>query len=278
MNKNYFTLNEDFEGIIESSLKNKDILNINFISTGWTNIVYEVETNDGNYFFRFPRDDFWTRTIEKDCEFSEFINGKTYFNTVNLKLNRNENRPFSIHKKIKGTVLADKMNDMTDEEIEAVSKEISEFMYELHTTEFDRDEIFNTDRIGLNLVDFLDELINMHLSEESKKFWKYKEFKQKDNTCLVHGDLNSSNILLDDNNHIAGIIDFGFAGFGNKYFDIARIIGRCPAKFKNAIIKSYEEISKEKLDYDVLDEEIKIWSDIDNGYINYMRKIGIYEA
>lgn len=275
--KNYFSLDENFDKIIKETLEGKEIKEIKPISTGWTNIVFEAKTNDGDYFFRFPRDDFWIRTIEKDCEFAKFIDGKTNFKTVQLNLGRNEKRPFSVHKKIEGTVLADKMNDMTPEEIKAVSKEIAEFMYELHSTKYEKNKIFKIDNIGLNLVDYLDELINMHLSDDNKKFWKYKEFSQKENDCLVHGDLNSSNILLDENNHIAGVIDFGFAGFGNKYFDIARIIGRCPASFKDEIIKSYEEVSNTKLDYKKLDEEINIWSDIDNGYINYMRGIGIYE-
>ena len=197
---------------------------------------------------------------------------------MKLDLKTDNRRPFSIHKKIEGKTLADKMDNLSAEEIKNVSKEISEFMYQLHTTKFDKNEIFKTDKIGLNLVDFLDELINMHISEDNKKFWKYKEFSKKDNTCLVHGDLNSSNILLDENNHVSGIIDFGFAGFGNKYFDIARILSRkYPEGFKEGIIKAYEDISCEKLDLNILDTEIKLWNDIDNGYINYMRGIGIYE-
>lgn len=278
MEKNYFSLDENFDNIIKDSLENKSIDKIIPVSTGWTNIVFEAKANDGDYFFRFPRDDFWTRTIEKDYEFSNFINGKTYFNTVKLDLKRDKQRPFSIHKKIQGETLADKMDSLSESEVKSVAKEISEFMYQLHTTKFDKNEIFKTDKIGLNLVDFLDELINMHISEENKKFWKYKEFIQKDNTCLVHGDLNSSNILLDEENHVSGVIDFGFAGFGNKYFDIARILSRSyPNGFKEEIIKSYENASGENLDLDVLETEIKLWNDIDSGYINYMRKIGIYE-
>ena len=41
----FFTLDEDFNGIIKNALNGKEIKNINFISTGWTNIVYEVETD-----------------------------------------------------------------------------------------------------------------------------------------------------------------------------------------------------------------------------------------
>ena len=90
--------------------------------------------------------------------------------------------------------------------------------------------------------------------------------------CLVHGDFNSSNVLVDDDNNFKAVIDFGFGGYGNKYNDISRIIGRCPSNFKDCIVKNYELISGEDLDIDVLDENIDIWSKIDQGYINYMKK------
>ena len=66
----------------------------------------------GNYFFRFPRDNFWIRTIVKDYEFAKFISGKTDFNTVKLELLYDNGRPYSMHKKIEGTPLAEKMNEL----------------------------------------------------------------------------------------------------------------------------------------------------------------------
>ena len=278
MTKKYFVPNEDFNKMIQNSLPNKEIRKLNLISTGWTNIVYEAEINDNeSYFFRFPRDNFWIRTIVKDYEFAKYIKDKTDYTTSDLKLQNNNSRFFSMHKKINGVALTEKMNKLKQCEIDKISYEISKFMYQLHSLSFDRDNIFSCDNIGLNLVDFLNELIEIHLDDESKKFWKYKEFAKKDNNCLVHGDFNPWNIIIDENNNICAIIDFGFGGFGNKYFDISRIIGRLPKAYKEPIIKSYESISGEKLDYSILDNEIEIWSNIDNGYINYMRKIGIYK-
>ena len=277
MNKNFFELNEDYEKIIKNALNGKKINTLNQISTGWTNIVYEVSTDDGDFFLRFPRDDFWARTIVKDCALAEYIYGKTEFNTVKPELYFDNNRPFSIHSKIEGTVLADKMNDLSQEEIDTISDEIARFMYQLHQVDLTSNKISEQKQSHLKLTDFLDELLVLHTSKEDRTFWKIDDFSKKEHNCLVHGDLNSSNVLLDENNHVTAFIDFGFAGYGNKYFDIARIIGRCPEQFKNSIARSYEKYSNEKLDDNILKDEILIWSNIDNAYINYMRKIGIYE-
>ena len=82
---------------------------------------------NGNYFFRFPRDNFWIKTIVKDYEFSKFIDGKTDFKTVQLNLMYDNGRPYSIHKKIEGTVLAEKMNDLSQDEVKIVSEEIAKY-------------------------------------------------------------------------------------------------------------------------------------------------------
>ncbi len=280
--QDFFKLNEDFDTIIRNVLSEKNITkidNIQMITTGWTNIVFKAYSEEGNYYFRFPRDDFWERTIVKDYEFCKYINGKTSFETCKLELHYDKERPFSVHKEIPGTPIAHVMNKLSQKEVEKVSAQIAQFMYELHNLKYDKSEIFDiTANIGLDLNDFIEELLRVHVSEEDYEFWKKDDLIDKscDDECLVHGDLNSSNIILDEDNNVKAIIDFGFGGFGNKYNDMARIIGRCPEGFKDAIRKSYELLENKEVNREELDREIMVWNKIDSGYINYMRKIGIY--
>lgn len=276
MSTQFFLIDEDFESIIKNVLQNQQIEEIKPITTGWTNIVYRVKTSEDNYYFRFPRDEFWERTIVKDHEFAQFILGKTSFNTVDLKLFYDKERPFSVHREIPGIPLAEKMNTMLEKDVNKVSKQIAKFMYELHNVK-EEDKIFSIDNIGLDLNDFIDELLKKHVSKNDMKFWKNNNFKIFDRDlktkCLVHGDLNSSNILLDDDNNVTAVIDFGFAGYGNKYFDIARIIGRCPKKFEKSIVNEYELLENKKINEEELNKNIDIWNNIDQGYINYMKSI-----
>ena len=276
MKDRYFRLSDNFREIISKVIADKKIDTMTLIPTGWTNIVYEVKTDDGSYFFRFPRDEFWSRTIVKDYEFTQYIYGKTNFNTIKLELFYDNERPFSMHKKIEGTPLAEKMNELNEEQLTCISNEIAQFMNEIHNLDYSKSKIFKTNNIGLKLKDFLDELLSFHITEENRQFWKMVPNVKEETNCLVHGDLNSSNILLDENNHIAAIIDFGFAGYGNKYDYIARIIGRCPDTFRDKIVNSYEECSNINLSEQILNQNIETWNNIDNAYIDYMKTIGIY--
>ncbi len=282
MVNNFFVIDENFENIIDKSLK--DVMGVSLISsikpiyTGWTNIVYRVTADNGNYYLRFPRDEFWIRTIVKDYQFASFINGKTSFQTVDLKLAYDNGRPFSIHKEFEGASLAERLEKMNNEEISRISKELAKFMFEIHNVKFDKSEIFSIDNIGLELNDFITELLDKHVSNEDKEFWMSNNFEFSGNRCLVHGDLNLSNVILDNNNHIAAVIDFGFSGFGNKYFDLARVLSRnYPPIFRDYIINSYEELEGASLDIAELDKNVDTWKKIDSGYMNYMIKIGIYE-
>lgn len=277
-----FRLDDDFNKIISDTLKDEGIDKVDkieTISTGWTNMVFEAYTDKGNYFFRFPRDKFWARTIVKDYEFAKYIHGKTKYETSNLNLGFDNRRPFTYHKKIKGVPLADRIDKLSPEKIKNVTNQIAEFMFELHNIEFKPNEVFSVINIGTNLNDFINELLDLHVKPEDKVFWKSENFNMKENDyCLVHGDLNTSNILLDENDNVSAIIDFGFGGFGNKYFDISRVLSRSyPESFKEELISSYSEFEKNDLSIPDVNKNITIWNNIDQAYINYMRTIGIYE-
>ena len=53
--KNYFSLDENFDDIIKNNLKTiygvNKVYSINLNTTGWTNIVFKVKADNGNYYF-----------------------------------------------------------------------------------------------------------------------------------------------------------------------------------------------------------------------------------
>ena len=58
MKDRYFRLSDNFREIISKVVEDKKIDTMTLIPTGWTNIVYEVKTDDGSYFLGFQEMNF----------------------------------------------------------------------------------------------------------------------------------------------------------------------------------------------------------------------------
>ena len=82
----FFTTKDPLDQIIADTLPEHQIINTKHIITGWTNIVIEVTTDKGAFFFRFPRNPFWSKMIVKDAAVCNFVDGKTSYYTPKMKL------------------------------------------------------------------------------------------------------------------------------------------------------------------------------------------------
>ena len=262
-----FTEKEDLNKLIKTELQHETILNINKISTGWTNIVFDVETTGGNYIFRFPRNIFFSEQIEKDVIANNFLKQELNLKTVSMKLCSDKGRYFSMHKKIEGIPLTDKINKLTQQEIDDITKEIAEFYYKLHNINI------NTipEKCKIKLSDFL-----MELAKVDDNYYDYSDLLelQKDeenNLVFVHGDLNIGNIILNNNNKICAFIDFAFTGLSDIYCDLSRISCRVDDDFLNSILKQYEYLANIKLDKTKIENRNRMWKYIEEQYIIYMK-------
>ncbi len=257
---NFFTTKDPLDKIIAETMPEKKILETEHVLTGWTNIVIEVKTNKGSYFFRFPRNPFWSRMIEKDAAVCNFVDGKTSFYTPQMRLcYDSEKRPFSVHKKIEGYTLGDRIYHLSHTALTGAAYDVAKFIKELSGIDLRG----APKKVKYPLSDFLHELDYEHYEkhiDDDHKFIKETEMDR-----LVHGDLNLGNILLDDNDKVIGVIDFCFAGTGNPNMDVARIVSRpAPKEFEEVFLSQFdnkEEISRMK----------KAWQDIDNGYAEHIR-------
>lgn len=256
----FFTTKDPLDKIITETMPEKKILETKHILTGWTNIVIEVTTDSGSYFFRFPRNPFWSKMIVKDAAVCNFVDGKTSFYTPQMKLHYDsKGRPFSVHEKIEGYTLGDRIYHLSHTALTSAAYDTAKFIKELSGIDLRG----APEKVKYPLSDFLHELDYEHYDkhiDEDHKFIKDTELGN-----LVHGDLNLGNILLDENDKVIGVIDFCFAGTGNPNMDVARIVSRpAPKEFEEAFLSQFsdtEEISRMK----------KAWQHIDNGYAEHIR-------
>lgn len=256
----FFTPSDPLDQIIAQTLSDHQIHQTKHILTGWTNIVIEVTTDRGAYFFRFPRNPFWSKMIVKDAAVCNFVDGKTSFYTPQMKLcYDSKRRPFSVHEKIEGYTLGDRIYHLSHTALIGTAYDVAKFIKELSSINLKNAPA----KVKYPLSDFLKELDYEHYESHIDQDHNY--IKATETSNLVHGDLNLGNILLDENDKMIGVIDFCFAGTGNPNMDVARMISRpAPTEFIKTLLSQFDnptEISRMK----------KAWQNIDNGYAEHIR-------
>ena len=260
----FFTPSDPLDQIIKATMPEKKVLNTEHILTGWTNIVIEVTTDQGSYFFRFPRNPFWSKMIVKDATVCNFVEGKTSYYTPQMKLCYDDKgRPFSVHQKIEGYTLGDRIYHLSHTALTGAAYDIAKFIKELSSIDLKN----APSEVKYPLSDFLHELDYEHYDHHIDKDHAYIKSTEKKN--LVHGDLNLGNILLDDHDKVIGVIDFCFAGTGNPNMDAARILSRpAPAEFEDAFLAQFSDNSENTKE---ITRMKTAWQHIDRGYADHIK-------
>lgn len=256
----FFTTKDPLNQIITDTLPDHQIIKTKHILTGWTNIVIEVTTDQGAFFFRFPRNPFWSKMIVKDATVCNFVDGKTSFYTPQMKLcYDSKKRPFSVHQKIEGYTLGDRIYHLSHTALTGAAYDVAKFIKELSNINLKSAPT----KVKYPLSDFLKELDYQHYDkhiDQDHAFIKQTELKN-----LVHGDLNLGNILLDQNDKVIGVIDFCFAGTGNPNMDVARMVSRpTPPEFESVFLSQFSDTSE-------ISRMKKAWQNIDAGYAHHIR-------
>ncbi len=265
---NYFTTNDNFDTIISNVLKSNNF-SYTIIPTGWTNIVLDIKIGKNEYIAKLPRNDFWSKQIIKDCNISNFVKNTLHINTPEMIIYYDKNRPFSIHKKIQGTPLTNKIKTLNTKDKQKIARQLAKYISNLH--------IFNTqllpDYCKQYFTDFLSEMTTLSNNYEMKYFEQlFEDRNDKQNLVFSHNDLNIGNILLNDDNDITAIIDWSFAGICDIYTDLSVISCRSDNFFYQQFIKEYENIRNIKLDINKLQNRIDLREHIEKVYIQYMKE------
>ena len=261
----YFTTSDNFKSIIESEVGKVESLNQ--ISTGWTNFVYEVISESGEYIFRFPRNDFFSGVLEKEVAFSQFLKGKIKTPTSNIRLCYHNGRPFTCHSKISGKSLTSAYNSLNDSDKKRIADQVSEFIYELQQ--------IPVEEVPLELETTSEFLANLsHVDDVYYDFSKHDNLVRLENDKMVlnHADLNPGNILVDENNNVCAIIDFAFVSKSSDINDVSRLIGRLPADFHEIMLDSYNKRFDSNITMDEVLSIVSVWNYVEEHYINYMRE------
>ena len=126
--------------------------------------------------------------IVKDATVCNFVDGKTSFYTPQMELHYDEDkRPFSVHKKIEGYTLGDRIYHLSHTALTGAAYDVAKFIKELSNVDLRG----APEKVKYPLSDFLHELDYEHYAKHIDADHQY--IKETELKNLVHGDLNLGN-------------------------------------------------------------------------------------
>ena len=173
------------------------------------------------------------------------------------------------YKEIKGKFLSpETYKNMSEIEKINLKKDIAQFLKKLHELNYDDIKEYKIDNKEnvINEYELLKSTIYNSLTQDEQKYIENFMTKLKNTNvfngkkCLCHNDFSCNHLLLDANNKLTGVIDFGDSGIIDEYCDFIYLledseeeIGR---NFGEEIIDIYGDIDKNKaIEYQDIVEE-----------------------
>lgn len=197
-------------------------------------------------------------------EYSEQLLGK--INCIDFPHNMiliepNNEYPFGclIYKMVKGKPL--NPDTLTIQQQEKLAKKIVDFNAEMHNLEihWDRDWAINHE---LEKIDKNIQLLNKYLTEkEMTKLNAYKQvfsnyLNSKKQFCITHGDLWADNLIVNENNELTGIIDFGNMSYYLPEVDYASMWDMLDGFIDKLLKNTKEDVTKESIFLFVMHREL----------------------
>jgi len=231
---------------------------IRLLGAGWDNTAFVI---DEELIFRFPRREIALPLLEAEwCALPKLaprlpvpipIPQWKGSPTANFPW------PFIGYRMIPGFTAC--YANLPEEERAALAQPIARFLAVLHATP--KSEISqchipgdNRSRIDGTLLTAkikknFEELSLLRLLEDKKHLESIVEnlqhFRAPISTFVVHGDFYVRHLLVDEQHHLAGVIDWGDIHLGDPAIDLAVAHSFLPAQAHSSFIKAYGEISED---------------------------------
>ena len=255
--------------LLEHTFKELRVESIKVLGSGYDSVAYLV---NGEYVFKIKFSENKKKGYEKEKAIYDFLNNQL---VTNIKIPNIEysyiSDEISIlgYKEIKGKFLSPELySNLSEEERQLLKQDIAEFlrtMHDLDTTEISSYIIDNKQNV-LEEYQILKNTIYDSLTETEKAY--IERFMQRllstdifdGKKCLCHNDFSCNHLLLDDNNRLCGIIDFGDTGIIDEYCDFIYLLEDSEEEigheFGEDILRLYGDIniSKAKEYQDIVED------------------------
>lgn len=245
----------DIKNLLEEKF-NISIDSIKQIGEGYDSKAYLV---NGKYIFKIKFSANKKKGYEKEKAIYDFLNSRlnTYIKIPNIEYSYISDEISILgYKEIKGKFLSPKLYlTLSQEEKSQLKIDISNFLRLMHDLDYSDISSYTIDNKQNVLEEYqlLRDTIYDSLSDIEKQY--IESFMQRLNTidifdgkkCLCHNDFSCNHLLLDDNNRLYGIIDFGDSGIIDEYCDFIYLL----------------EDSEEELGHEFGEDVLRLYGNID---------------
>lgn len=250
---------ETVQQLLSAQFADLVVQSVQPLGEGWDNIVYEVNEE---YIFRFPR-----RVVAIECLQTENLVLPQIAHRLPLPIpvptyigqpSKHYPRPFAGYRKLSGRPPHVRTVSESERGVSAAS--FGEFLRTLHAISGaeGRNMGISGDAIGRMYIPkrisqfyrYLSEAKKLGLIENTEQMKQiiadirpaHKQFME--DICLVHGDLNFRNFLVDDVGKLSGVIDWGDVHIGHPACDLSIVHSYLPAWAHEKFLQAYGKIDE----------------------------------
>ena len=196
--------------------------------SGWDNAAYLV---DERVVFRFPQRSIAAPLIEREIEFMPTIAERLSLPVPNPKFHGTpgEGYPwrFAGYDVLAGVTSCSRT--LTLEERRKLAEDLAQFLRTLHAIDVEQlEKELPADQIG--------RLDPLRL--------KVEEEPLTGPHCVVHGDLYARHLLLDEENRLCGVIDWGDLHFGHPAVDLSVVHMMVPPRDHGVFLDAYGNVDE----------------------------------
>ena len=221
----------------------------NIIKSLGSGAVSDAYLIDGSRVLLVGKSDRSYMQYKQLCRMLKIFKGKTFSVKIscNLKLVKKcKQYPYGalVQDCLPGESLQQKLPTLSEIQKQELGSDLAVFAQEVHNTKC---KFSKTKLIKINLHKYTKSLVLLKTYLPQNIYEKlclikleYKNFLQASSCCLTHGDLNPGNILLDNNNKLCAILDFGNMEYYVKEVDFAAAYSFDKYVF-SAMLQAYSE-------------------------------------
>lgn len=222
----------DIKNVIEKYF-DIEVADFILIGEGYDSKAYLI---NNEYIFKIKFSANKKKGYEKEKAIYDFLNKNLKTNIRIPKIDYSyisEELEILGYKQINGKLLSPKLySNMTEEQRNILKKDIAKFLRQMHDLDYTDIHMYTIDNKQNVLEEYqlLRETIYDKLNDIEKQYIESFMKRLKTTTvftgkkCLCHNDFSCNHLLLDDENRLTGIIDFGDSGIIDEYCDFIYLL------------------------------------------------------